>query len=119
MNQHAEQFRSGLLESDLKLRLNIVYAGQREVVGERAVAGDVEASANFLDLDVVHVDDFRKVLGNRLKFALQTSIADQLVSGFDRSGLALDVGEDVVDLGYVAAHVGFEFGDLVVGSFQG
>src|SRR5713226_1956221 len=64
MYEHAEQFRSGLLESDFKVGLDIVYAGERKIVGERAVAGDVEASANLLDLDVVHVDDFRKMRGD-------------------------------------------------------
>jgi len=50
---------------------------------------------------------------------LEAGVADHLVAGLDGGGLAFDVSEDVGDLGYVVAHVGFEFGDLVVGGLQG
>ena len=46
-------------------------------------------------------------------------VADQLVAGFDGGGFAFDVGEDVGDLRHVVAHVGFEFGDLIVSAFEG
>ena len=67
MNQDSKEFGRGLLESDFEFGLDIVDAGEREIVGERAVAGNIKASANFLDLNVVHVDDFWKMCGGRLQ----------------------------------------------------
>ena len=58
-------------------------------------------------------------LGKRFQLPLEIGVADQLVAGFDGGGLALDVGEDVGDFGHVAAHVGFQFGDLIMGALQG
>ena len=89
-----------------------------EIVGEGAVAGDVEASANFLDLNVVHIDNFWKLCGQGFQAALEGGVAYRLVAGFDGGGFAFDVGEDVADLAYVAAHIGFEFGDLIVSAFE-
>jgi len=98
--------------------LNVVNPRERQIIGERAMAGDVKASANFLDLDVVHVDNLRKLHGERFQTALEGGVAYRLVARFDGGGFTFDVGEDVPDLPYIVAHVGFEFGHLIVGVLQ-
>src|SRR5271170_402814 len=119
MNQHPEQFGRGLLEPDFEFGLNVMDAGQRKIVGKRAMAGNVKAAAHLLDLNVVHVDNFRKLAGQRFQPPLEFSVADYLVAGFNGGGLTLDVGENVGDLRHVVAHVRFQFRDLIVGTFEG
>src|SRR5580700_8080445 len=119
MNQHPEQLGRGLLEVGFEFGLDVVDAGERQIVGHGAVAGDVEAAANFLDLNVVHIDDLGKLCGYELELPLETGVADQFVAGFDGGGLAFDVRQDVGDLRDVVAHIGFEFGDQIVGGLQG
>src|ERR1700691_3204883 len=82
------------------------------------MAGKVQASAHLLDLDVVHIDNFRKLAGGRLQPTLEVGVADQLVAGFDGGWFAFDMGEDVGNLRYIEAHVGFEFGDLIMGVLE-
>ena len=57
--------------------------------------------------------------GERFQPPLEVGVANQFIAGFDGGGFAFDVGEDVGDLRYVAAHIGFEFGDLIVGALEG
>ena len=118
MDQDAEEFRGDLFEADFEFGLDVVDAGQREIIGQGAMAGDVEAAANFFYLDVVHVDDFWELVDQNFKLALEAGVADQFITGFDGGRLAFDVSEDVVDLGDVVAHIGFEIGDTVVSAFQ-
>src|SRR5260370_41283529 len=116
MNQHTEEFGRRLLEMDFQFGLDIVDASQRQIVREGAMAGDVKTSSNFLDLDVVGINDFWKLPGRRLEVALEAGVAEHLVAGFDGGRLAFYMREDGGDLGHVAAHIGFEVRDLVVGS---
>jgi hypothetical protein len=118
MDQYPEKFRRGLLEVDLEFGLDIVNTGERQIVRHGAVAGDVKAAADFLDLDVVHVDDLRKPGGDQLQLPLQTGVAHQLVAGFYGRGLAFNVSKDGGDLGHVVAHVSFKFRDSIVGGLQ-
>ena len=118
MNQNPEKLRRILLKVDLEFGLDVVNAGEREIIGECAVARNVQAAAHLLDLDVVHVDNFRKLAGGRLQSTFEVRIANQLVAGFDGRGFAFDMSKDVGDLRHIVAHVGFEFGDLIVGALK-
>src|SRR5271157_6587028 len=118
MDQHAEQLRRILFEADFQLGLNVVNASQRKIIGERAVAGNIQASADPLDHKLVNVKDLGKVRGCSLQALYECGIADQFFRPLDRSRLALDVGEDARNLRDIAAQVGFEFGDLIVGFLQ-
>jgi hypothetical protein len=117
MNQHAKKFGGGLFEADFEVGLDVVDAGEREIVGEGAVAGDVEASADFFDLDVVHVENFGEFGCEGFELAFEVGVADKFVTGFDGGGFAFDVREDVVDFWDITAHVRFELGDAIVGGF--
>src|SRR5271157_1935749 len=97
MDQHAEQLRRILFEADFQLGLNVVNASQRKIIGERAVAGNIQASADSLDHKLVHVDDLGKVRSCSLEALHELGIADQFFRPFDRSQLALDVGEDAAN----------------------
>jgi hypothetical protein len=118
MNQNPKKLGRGLLQPNLEFGLNVVDAGEREIVGERAVAGDIKASANLLDLDVVHVDDLWKLACNRFQLPLEAGIPDQLVARLNRCGLTFDMSEDIGNLRNFAAHVRFQFGDLIVSGLQ-
>jgi hypothetical protein len=118
VNQDAKKFGGVLLEIDFEFGLDVVDAGEWKIVGKGAVAGDVEASADLLDLNVVHILDFRKARSSEFEAALEFGVADEFVAGFDGGGFAFDVGENVGDFGNVSAHVSFEFGDLIVGGFE-
>ena len=115
MNQHAEQFRGVLLETNFEFGLDVVHAGQRKIVRQRAMARNVDAAADALDHEIVHVENFGKLRGDGFQPMLEFGVADDFFGLFDGRGLALDVGEDVGNFRHVAAHVGFEFGDLIVG----
>src|SRR6202142_22787 len=66
----------------------------------------------------MHVEDLRELGGHRLQAPFQFGIVQQLVSGLDGCGLALDVGEDGRNLRDVLANLGFEDGHAVVSFFQ-
>src|ERR1700679_201950 len=114
MDQYTEKLRSGLFEVNLEFGLDVVNASEREVIRKCAMAGNVEPAAHFFYLDVVHIDNFRNPAGDGFQSTFEFGVANKLVSGFDRGRLALDMGKDVGDLGNIVAHVGFEFGDLIV-----
>src|SRR5579864_1168767 len=66
----------------------------------------------------MHIEDFRELRSDCFQTMLEFGIADQFFRALDGGGLALDVREDVGNLRDVAAHFGFEFGDLIVRIFQ-
>src|ERR1700686_2152613 len=83
------------------------------------MARNVHASADALDDELVNVKNFGKLRGNGFQAMFQFSVAHQFVWLFDGRRFALDVSENVGNLRDVAAHVGFQFGDLVVSFFEG
>ena len=107
-----------MFETDFEFGLDVVHAGEREILGQSAVAGDVEPSADALDDEVVHVEDFGKLRGHHFQLMLEFGVADYFFGLFDGRGFAFDVSENVGDFRDVAAHVGFELGDLIVGLFE-
>ena len=119
MNQYPEKLRRILLKVNLEFGLDVVNAGEREIIGECAVTRNVQAAAHLLDLDVVHIDNFRELAGDRLQSTFEIRIANQLVAGFDGGRFAFDMSKDVGDLRHIVAHVGFKFGDLVVRALKG
>ena len=118
MNQNPEKFGRGLLEVDFEFGLDVVNAGERQIIGHGAVAGNVEPAADLLDLDVVHVDNLGKPRSEGFQAAFEGGIAHRFVASLDGGGFTFDMGEDVTDLAHVAAHVGFELGDLIVSAFE-
>src|ERR1700728_3276548 len=117
--QDAEQFRSVLLEADFQFGLNVVHPSQGKIVGQCAMARDVHPSADALDHEVVNVDDFGKLRGHGFKAMFEFRVADHRFGLLDGGRLALDVGKDIGNFRDLAAHVGFELGDLIVGAFEG
>src|ERR1700688_1502870 len=83
------------------------------------MARNVHASADTLDDELVNVKNFGKLRGNGFQAMFQFSIAHQFVWLFDGRRFALDVSENVGNLRDVTAHVGFQFGDLVMRFFEG
>src|SRR5215470_790084 len=60
MNEHLEQLRRRLFEADLKLRGNIMHPRKRQIVGHGAVARHVHTATHALDLNIMHINNFRK-----------------------------------------------------------
>ena len=58
MDQDAEQFWRVVLETDLERRLHVVHARKRHIVGQGAVAGNIEPGTNSFKLEFVDVRDF-------------------------------------------------------------
>src|SRR5579864_785416 len=94
MDEHAKKLGRILLKADLQIRLNIVHPRQWQIVGQGAMTGNVQPSSHPLDLDLMHVEHFRKLRRNRLQPAFQRCIADNLISRLDRRRLALDMRQD-------------------------
>src|SRR6266481_9860820 len=67
MNQHPEQLRRVVFEADLERCLNVVPSGKRHIVGQRAVTGNIEPPAHFLELKFVHIHHVGKLLHNILE----------------------------------------------------
>ena len=90
-----------------------------EGVGEGAVAGDVEAVADASDDDVVDVEDLGEALGGVAEVGLDLAVALDADRRLDGRGLALDVGEDGVDLWDFVADLVFDAADEFVGLAEG
>ena len=93
--------------------------GEGHVVANGDVAGDVEATSNALEDELVGVDDFGRFGGDGAQASLERGILDNLLAGLDGGGLAFDVGKDRGDLGDFEADFVFERGHLVVRIFHG
>src|SRR5258708_3851293 len=119
VDQDTKQVRRVLLEADFEFGLDIVHTRKGKIIGERAVTGDVETSANPLDDEIMNVENLGKFRGHGSQSVFTLGVADQLLGSLNRGGLALDVGKNVGDLGHVTANVGFELRDLVVGLDEG
>jgi hypothetical protein len=119
MDQNSKQLRRVLLETDFQLGLDVVHAGERKVVRQSAMAGDEQAAADALDHELVNVENLGKLRGHSPQAMLEFRIADDFFGLLEGGRLALDVGEDVGNFGNIVAHVGLQFGDLIVGGFEG
>lgn len=82
-----------------------------KVVGERAVAVDLDAVANTSDEDLVDVENLREGGGGTAEAELKLAIAFEGYRSLDGGGFALDMGEDGGDLGNLATHLGLELSD--------
>src|SRR5260370_35611010 len=92
MNQNAEQLWCVLLEANFQFGLNVVDAGQRKVVGERAMTRDVHTAPDALNNEVVDIEDFGELRGHGFQSVLEFRIADDLFGLFDGGGHARDWG---------------------------
>src|SRR5690242_3801771 len=94
MNQNPEQLGGFLLESDFQRGGNVMHARERRVVGESAMAGDVNMVSHPLDVHVVNVKDLRKFAGNGLQALLQPCILPEFSALLDGCRLTLDVSKN-------------------------
>ena len=74
--------------------------------------------AHPLEREFVNIQNVEKLFRDRLQAAFQLRVAEHLFRLFDGGRFAFDVREDIENFRHVAAHVGFEFGDLIVSVFQ-
>ena len=65
------------------------------------------------------VEDLGEGCGDAAEAEFEVAVAFERGGVLDGGGLGLDVGEDGGDLGDLAAHLGFELGDEVVGVAEG
>src|SRR6267154_595367 len=119
MDQYAKKLRRGLLEMGFQFGLDVMDPRERQIVGEGAVAGNVKASSNPCDNEIVNIENFWKLIGSRLELPLQVRIANQFIRLFNGRGFAFDMSEDFSDLRHVTTHVSFEISDLIVGTLEG
>jgi hypothetical protein len=119
MNQDAEQFRGILLEADFQVGLDVVHAGQAQGVRQGAVAGKIEAAVDALEGEIMDIQDLWKLRRNHSQAMFKFSVGDDLFGHFNGGGLALNVSQDIGDLGDLVTDAGFQLRDLVVGLFEG
>ena len=105
---------------------DFVDALHGEMVGEGAVAGDLEVVSGAADVDFVDVEDFGEVAGSSAQgggdaFGLASAVAGLLDGdgALDGGWLGLDVGENAGELGNFAEDFGFHGGDEVVSLGEG
>src|SRR5208337_3012089 len=60
MNQYPEQLRRIVFEANLERCLNVVHSRKRHIVGQRAMAGNIQPRAHLLELEFVHVHHLGK-----------------------------------------------------------
>jgi len=102
---------------------DLVDAGHGEIVGEGAVATDLDAIGSIVvgasDEDLVDVEDLGEGLGGSAEADFELAVAFEGLRTFDGGGFAFDVGEDGGDLGNLAAHLRFELSDEGVSGTEG
>ncbi len=110
-------------EGVLEFGDDLVDAGHGEIVGQGAVAVDLDAVGSVAvgagDEDLVDVEDLGEGLGGAAEADFELAVAFERLGALDGGGLAFDVGEDGGDLGDFAAHLGLELGDEGVGGAEG
>ena len=115
MDEEAADLRCIEFEGALEGGDDLVDTGHGEVVGEGAVAVDLDAVGSVVvgagDEDLVDVEDLWEGSGCAAEADFKLAVALEGVGPLDGGGFAFDVGEDGGDLGDLAAHLGFELGD--------
>ena len=119
VDQNAEEFGGVLFEADFERGLDVVDAGEGHVVADGDVAGDVKASANALEHELVRVNNFGGFGSDGAEAAFERGILNDLLARLDGGRLAFDVGEDGGDLGDFGTDLVFESGHLIVRIFHG
>lgn len=98
---------------------DLVDAGHGKVVGQRAVAVDLDAVVNSGDEDLMDVENLGEGLGSAAEADFELAVVFERDGPLDGGGLAFDVSEDGGDLGDVAAYVALELGDEGVSVAEG
>src|SRR6185437_658257 len=97
---------TGDLEAVFQRRYGSMNALHGEIVGQSAVAGEVDVIARAGDLDFVHIGYFRELPGGVAKAPLDPPIVlGDFFGQFDGGRLAFDVGEYGVDFRYFAENL--------------
>src|ERR1035441_2734505 len=78
------------------------------------MTGQIHSSAHALDDEFVNVEHLGKLRRHGFQAVLEFRVAEDFFWFLNSRRLALNVGEDVGNFRYVAAHVRFEFGYLIV-----
>src|SRR5271166_5516746 len=81
MDEHAKQLRGVVFEADLERCLYVVHSRQRHIVGQCAVAGNIEPGAHLLALELVYVHHLGKFLHDVFQALFQLRLANNLLSG--------------------------------------
>jgi hypothetical protein len=141
MDEEAGDFGGVYFERALQGRDDGMDLGHGEVVGEGAVAVDLDAvgliafrgvaaglvAAGLVvgggsragDEDFMDVEDFGEGLGYAAEAEFELAVGFQGGGALDGGGFGFDMGEDGGNLGDLAAHFGFELGDESVGGAEG
>ncbi len=123
MDEEAADFGVVELEGVFESGDDLVDLGHGEVVGQGAVAVDLDAVGSIVvgagDEDLVDVENLGEGLGGAAETDFELAVAFERGGTLDGGGLAFDVGEDGGDLGDFAAHLGLELGDEGVGVAEG
>ena len=83
------------------------------------MAGNVQASSDPGDHEIVNIEDFWKLAGNCLELPFQIRIANQFLRLLDCGRFAFDVSKYFSNLRHVVADVSFEIGYLIVSALEG
>src|SRR5436853_1827432 len=110
MDEDAEQFWCLLLETALERGGKIVDAGKRQLVGEGAMAGDVNTVAHVFHFNVMGVEYFRKLSSDRSQPIFQLRITLNARSCFYSGGFAFDVSEDGCNFRVLPSDLGLHVG---------
>ena len=119
MNEEAADLGGVEFEGVFERGDDLVDPGHGEVVGQGAVAVDLDAVGAIVvgasDEDLVDVEDLGEGLGGTAEANFELAVAFERDGTLDGGGFALDVSEDGCDFGDVAADIGLKPGDQVVG----
>ena len=127
VDEEAADFGAVEFEGVFERGDDLVDAGHGKIVGQGAVAVDLDAVTAAVvcrmrdagDEDVVDVEDLGEGLSGAAEADFELAVAFEGFGTFDGGGFAFDVGEDGGDLGDFAANLGFKLGDEGVGSAEG
>ena len=123
MDEEAGDFGGVEFEGGLEGSDDGVDLGHGEVVGQGAVAVDLDAVGSVVvsagDEDLVDVEDLGEGGGATAEADFKLAVAFEGGGALDGGRFAFDVGEDGGDLGDLAAHLRFELRDEGVGGAEG
>ena len=105
MDEKTADFGGVELEGVFEGGDDLVDAGHGEIVGESAVAVDLDAVVYASDEDFVDVEDLGEGLSGATETDFELAVAFEGDGTLDGGGFAFDVSEDGGDLGDVAADV--------------
>src|SRR5215471_13725200 len=82
------------------------------------MAGNVQASTNALEDEIMDVEDLGKLCGDCLQAVFEFGVTHQFFRALDGGRFALDVRKNLCDFRNLAAELGLELSHLVVRLFE-